>query len=85
MISNIKRISENSEPSNQLINYYSKNKNRMKYQEYVKIGRGVIGSGATESTHRTLIQKRMKQSGQRCSWKVAQHMIKLTVVKLYQN
>ena len=81
VISNIKRTGKNSEAANQLISYYSNNKNRMQYQEYVKIGCGIIGSGAIESAHRTLIQKRMKQSGQRWSWKGAQHMLNLRVVR----
>ena len=81
VISNIKRIGKNSETANQLINYYSKNKDRMQYQQYVKIGCGIIGSGAIESAHRTLIQKRMKQSGQRWSWKGAQHMLNLRVLR----
>jgi Uncharacterised protein family (UPF0236) len=81
VISNIKRVGKNSEPANQLINYYSKNKNRMQYQHYVNIGCGIIGSGAIESAHRTLVQKRMKQSGQRWSWKGAQHMLNLRVVR----
>ncbi len=81
VISNIKRVGKNNEAANGLINYYSKNKNRMKYQEYVKIGCGIIGSGAIESAHRTLVQKRMKQSGQRWSWKGAQHMLNLRVVR----
>ena len=81
VISNIKRIGRNTEQANQLLNYYSKNKNRMNYQEYVKIGCGIIGSGAIESAHRTLVQKRMKQSGQRWSSKGAQHMLNLRVVR----
>ena len=81
VISNIKRIGKNSETANQLINYYSKNKDRMQYQQYVKIGCGIIGSGAIESAHMTLIQKRMKQSGQRWSWKGAQHMLNLRVLR----
>ena len=81
VISNIKRVGKNSEAANGLINYYSKNKNRMKYQEYVKIGCGIIGSGAIESAHKTLVQKRMKQSGQRWTWKGAQHMLNLRVVR----
>jgi hypothetical protein len=81
VISNIKRVGKNSEPANQLISYYSKNKNRMQYQHYVNIGCGIIGSGAIESAHRTLVQKRMKQSGQRWSWKGAQHMLNLRVVR----
>src|SRR5215210_2740388 len=81
VISNIKRVGKNSEAANGLINYYSKNKNRMKYQEYVKIGCGLIGSGAIESAHKTLVQKRMKQSGQRWTSKGAQHMLNLRVVR----
>src|SRR5215218_9554756 len=57
------------------------NKKRMKYHEYAKIGCGIIGSGAIESAHRTLVQKRMKQSGQRWSWKGAQNMLNLRVVR----
>lgn len=53
----------------------------MKYHEYVKIGCGIIGSGAIESAHRTVVQKRMKQSGQRWSWQGAQHMLNLRVVR----
>ena len=53
----------------------------MKYQDYVKIGCGIIGSGAIESAHRTLVQKRMKQSGQRRSCKVSRNMPNLRVVR----
>ena len=81
VISNIKRRGKNSEIANQLISYYSKNKDRMEYHEYVKIGCGIIGSGAIESAHRTVVQKRMKQSGQRWSWQGAQHMLNLRVVR----
>lgn len=81
VINNIKRIGKNGVAANQLINYYSNNESRMNYQEYKKIGCGIIGSGAIESAHRTLVQKRMKQSGQRWSWKGAQHMLNLRVVR----
>ncbi len=37
VISNIKRAGKNSESANQLISYYSKNKNRMKYQVIIKL------------------------------------------------
>jgi hypothetical protein len=53
----------------------------MNYQEYAKIGCGIIGSGAIESAHRTLIQKRMKRSGQRWSCKGTQHMLNIRVVR----
>ncbi len=53
----------------------------MKYQEYVKIGCGIIGLGAIESAHRTLVLKRMKQSGQRWSWQGAQQLLNLRVMR----
>lgn len=63
-----------------LIHYYEQNKERMDYARYVKIGNGIIGSGAIESAHRTVIQKRLKQSGQRWSMKGAQNVLNLRVV-----
>lgn len=81
VIGNIKRIGKDSPKAKQLISYYSKNKDRMKYHQYQTIGCGIIGSGAIESAHRTLIQKRMKQSGQRWSCKGAQNMLNLRVVR----
>ena len=48
-----------------LLNYYRNNRHRMDYARYRKIGCGIIGSGAIESAHRTIIQKRLKQAGQR--------------------
>ena len=59
-----------------ITNYYQNNKGRMRYKKYCvlrtkykykNIGCGIIGSGAIESAHRTVMQKRMKQSGQRWS------------------
>ncbi len=45
------------------------------------MGCGIIGSGAIESAHRTVVQKRMKQSGQRWSVQGAQNMLNLRVVR----
>jgi len=81
VIRNIKRIGKNSKKAEQLINYYTTNKSRMNYPYYRNIGCGIIGSGAIESAHRTVVQKRMKQSGQRWSCKGAQHMLNLRVVR----
>ncbi len=47
-----------------LIKYYTKNKKRMSYRIFLKRG-FLIGSGAIESAHRTVLQQRMKLSGQR--------------------
>lgn len=44
------------------IRYYENNIERMDYGKYRKMGLD-IGSGAIESAHRIIVQKRMKQSG----------------------
>ena len=62
--------------------YYQNNRERMKYGQYRNIGCGIIGSGAIESAHRTVIQKRMKQSGQRWSTKGAKNMLRLRVISM---
>lgn len=63
-----------------LISYYKSNRDRLDYARYRELGCGLIGSGAIESGHRTVIQKRMKRSGQRWSESGAQHMLNLRVV-----
>jgi hypothetical protein len=45
-------------------------------------GVGLIGSGAIESAYRTVIQKRMKQSGQLWSQNSAQHMLALRCARM---
>jgi hypothetical protein len=78
VLKNIKKIagSEN-EAAQKLITYYQNNIKRMDYKRFKKIGVGIIGSGAIESAHRTVIQKRMKLSGQRWSKLGAQNMLNL--------
>ena len=66
-----------------LLAYLEANRSRMDYKHYQSIGCGIIGSGAIESAHRTVVQKRMKLSGQRWSKKGAQHMLNLRVI--YMN
>jgi len=46
------------------------------------IGCGIIGSGAIESAHRTVIQRRMKLSGQRWGIKGAKNMLRLRVIAM---
>ncbi|MEM6845493.1 MAG: hypothetical protein AAF632_24985 [Bacteroidota bacterium] len=61
--------------------YLDNNAERMKYPEY--LGRGLlIGSGAIESAHRTVIQHRMKLSGQRWSKKGARRMLNLRTLNM---
>lgn len=67
---------------NNLLQYYQANKDRMDYKKYRAMGAGLIGSGPIESAHRTVIQKRMKLSGQRWTKKGAQNMLNLRCVRL---
>ena len=61
-----------------LRNYSENNIHRMDYAAYRKCGYD-IGSGAIEAAHKTLIQVRMKRSGQRWSPEKAPLMLKLRV------
>lgn len=85
VIANIKKQNCESKEALELINYYTKNACRMNYEAYKNIGAGLIGSGAIESAHRTVVQKRMKLSGQRWSNKGAQNMLNLRVLKMNQQ
>lgn len=82
VIANIKKRDTESEAAISLVNYYTGNANRMDYKAYKTIGAGIIGSGAIESAHRTVVQKRMKQSGQRWSNAGAQNMLNLRVLQM---
>ena len=68
-----------------LIDYYKSNEGRMDCKMYKTIGSGVIGSGAIESAHRTVVQKRMKLSGQRWSKPGAQNMLNLRVASMNER
>ena len=83
VIKNIKKLAPGNEVAKNLISYYETNISRMDYKDYRQIGCGIIGSGAIESAHRTVVQKRMKQSGQRWSSDGAQNMLNLRVT--YMN
>jgi len=65
-----------------IVDYYTANQNRMDYKRYLTIGCGIIGSGAIESAHRTVVQKRLKLSGQRWTKTGAQNMLQLRVTKM---
>ena len=51
----------------------------MKYQTYQNAG-FIIGSGAIESAHRTVVQQRLKLSGQRWTEKGAQQIVNLMAI-----
>lgn len=64
--------------------YLEANRDRMDYAEYQKRGL-LIGSGAIESAHRTVVQKRLKRSGQRWSLVGAQHVLNLRTCFMSQR
>jgi hypothetical protein len=68
-----------------LLVYLKANQNRMDYKHYQQLGCGIIGSGAIEAAHRTVVQKRMKLSGQRWSKKGAGHLLNLRVIYMNQQ
>ena len=82
VLSNISSIKTKEEDKKKITTYYKNNIERMKYKDYRNTGCGIIGSGAIESAHRTVIQKRMKQSGQRWSTKGARNMLRLRVISM---
>ena len=67
-----------------LLTYLTNNQNRMLYKTFMDRGLK-IGSGAIESAHRTVIQKRMKQSGQRWGQSGAQNIIDLRLLNINQK
>lgn len=62
----------------ELLNYLEKNAFRMEYNKY-RNKKLMISSGPIESAHRTVLQTRMKRSGQRWSDRGCDAMIKLRV------
>lgn len=65
-------------------NYLETNRDRMDYKGYRERGL-LIGSGAIESAHRTVVQKRLKRSGQRWSMAGAQRVLNLRVCWMSQR
>ena len=61
-----------------LLSYLRENSYRMDYKRYQDQGL-MIGSGAIEAAHRTLVQQRMKRSGQRWSEDGANNLLNLRV------
>jgi len=64
-----------------LIRYYENNAQRMRYDEYLRLGYG-IGSGAVESAHKQVTHARMRQAGMRWSEEGARRLLALRVLLL---
>jgi hypothetical protein len=82
VIENIKQTTAKEKDKKTLVNYFQGNINRMDYKKYRETGCGIIGSGAIESAHRTVIQKRMKLSGQHWSISGSKNMLRLRVISM---
>ena len=64
-----------------LIRYYADNRERMRYDEYLRLGYG-IGSGAVESSHKQVVHARLRQAGMRWSEAGARRLLALRVLLL---
>ena len=82
VLKNIRETGAKEKDKEKLLNYYQNNISRMDYKRYKSMGCGIIGSGAIESAHRTVIQKRMKLSGQHWTKTGAKNMLRLRVVSM---
>jgi hypothetical protein len=64
-----------------LIHYYTENAQRMRYDEYLRLGYG-IGSGAVESAHKQVVHARLRQAGMRWSEAGARRLLALRLLLL---
>lgn len=75
------KTAEQQEALSDLLKYYSDNRTRMHYDQYLRLGYG-IGSGAVESAHKQVVQARLRQAGMRWSELGAQRLLALRVLLL---
>lgn len=84
VIDNIAKLKKGSiaakEGQRKLLEYYKNNLERMDYKSFRSQGL-MIGSGPMEAAHKTVIQSRMKRSGQRWTHAGAQAMLNLRVIR----
>jgi hypothetical protein len=90
-IANLKQLAESrgikgtkKQSLTTICNYFKKNKNRMKYQDYMKKGYP-IASGVVEGACRHLIKDRMERAGMRWTEKGAQAMLDLRSTHLNED
>lgn len=88
ILSNVAAISTKKkaaiEDQKNLLTYLTNNKDKMLYGTYRANG-WLVGSGPIESAHRTVIQKRLKLSGQRWTLWGAQQVLNLRVAHKNDN
>ena len=78
VIAEVTKLRPMHENVDQVLVYLENHKHQMNYRYYRQQG-WMIGSGAIESAHRTLLQVRMKRSGQRWADHGCDNMIKLRI------
>ena len=78
VIKTLNKLPEKTEKIRQLIGYYTNHQKRMQYHLFKEKGL-IIGSGAIESAHKDVLQKRLKLSGQRWTKRGLQQMAQLRV------
>jgi hypothetical protein len=85
VIARLKRMrpktQESREKLRNLIAYYSEHAERMRYDEYLRLGYG-IGSGAVESAHKQVVHARFRQAGMRWSEAGARRLLALRLLLL---
>ena len=72
---------DNLDKKKNLLTYLDNNAHRMTYKTFLDKGY-LIGSGAIESAQRTVVQQRLKRSGQRWTLKGAQQVLNLRTKNL---
>lgn len=78
-LADLKRLSVGAaKERTKLVTYYNQNRQRMQYGRFRDRGL-LIGSGPMEAAHRTVIQTRLKRSGQRWTDQGAQTMVNMRV------
>lgn len=78
VVAAIRTFDEQNGEQAKLLNYLESNRDRMDYRLFLEAGL-FIGSGAIEAAHKTVIQCRLKKSGQRWSDNGAQNLLNLRV------
>lgn len=84
VLKTLNNLSNKTEELRQLIGYYKNNEKRMQYHLFKEKGL-LIGSGAIESAHKDVLQKRLKLSGQRWTKQGLQQMAQLRVAYKSNN
>lgn len=84
VLTHIKALRIKVDLRDSVCHYLEANRDRMDYKGYQERGL-LIGSGAIESAHRTVVQKRLKRSGQRWSLAGAQYVLNLRTCLMSQR